>query len=261
MRVDKEKSYLFHDVDRHGTVKNPVKDMLVNEFTLMLRFTPDFDSINEVLNRRKDNPKYDTVYHKTCVIGKNGKHTGIFFTSFIDQTGKTHHSVEYEWWQNPLWEKNQNPDEDEVKSLKVYVNIEENNTFDVTIEKYKGNFEMSVNGKKVKENYNCIIDYSMSLMWLGAANRLLDDSDKYDEGFACVFEGDLKLLHLQESPMMSFKQDVFFNDYNKFKSYGFDTVGEKIFISTDFSETTELKARDYSGNGLHPLVYSKEWIG
>lgn len=261
MRVDKQKTYLFHDVDRHGTVKNPVSGMLVNEFTIMMRFTPDFNSINEVLERRKANPKFDTVYHKTCVLGKNGKHTGIFYTSYINDIGETIHSVEYEWWQNPLWEKNQNQEEDEVKSLKIFVDPNVNSTFDVVVEKYNGKFILSVNGEKVEGEYNCIIDYSMALMWLGAANRLLDDSDKYDEGFACVYEGDVSLLHMQESPMMSFKQDVFFEDYNKFKSYGFDTTQDVIYISTDFSETTELKARDFSGNGLHPLVYSKEWIG
>lgn len=261
MRVDKQKTYLFHDVDRHGTVKNPVSGMLVNEFTVMIRFKPDIDSINEVLNKRKNNPRFETVYHKTCVLGKNGKHTGIFFTSFINNEGKVIHSVEYEWWQNPNWEKNKNPEEDEVKSLKVFVDPTVDEYYDVVVTKYNGEIKLIVNGKEEKEDYNCIIDYSMSLMWLGAANRLLDETDTYDEGFACVFEGDVSLLHVQEAPLMSFSKDVFFNDYKQFKARGFNTKDDVIYISTDFSETTELKARDYSGNGLHPLVYSKEWIG
>lgn len=261
MRLDTHKTFLFHDVDRHGTVKNPVSGMLVGDFTIMIRFSPDLNSIKEVLERRKDNPKYDTVYHKTCVLGKNGKHTGVFFTSYINGVGELVHSVEYEWWQNPLWEKNQNPEEDEVKSLKIFVDPNTVSTFDVIVEKYKGKISMQVNDERVEDTYDCVIDYSMSLMWLGAANRLLDDSDKYDEGFACVYTGDVSLLHVQQAPMMKFKQEVFFNDFDKFKNFGYDTIQDIIYISTDFSQTTELKARDFSGNGLHPLVYSREWIG
>ena len=98
------------------------------------------------------------------------------------------------------------------------------------------------------------------MMWLGAANRLLDSSDQYDEGFACIYEGERNKLHIQKAPLMGHSKRLFFDDFDKFKSFGYNVEDDGVFVSTDFSQTTALKARDFSGNGLHPMVYRKEWI-
>ena len=259
MRVDFDKTYLFHDIDRHGTVKNTISGLLVDDFTMMISFLPDWESIDRILERRKNNPKFDTVYHQTCVIGKNGKHTGLFFTSHINQEGDTQHLIEYEWWQNPKWEQNRDSNEDEVQTLKIYVE-KQDTPFEVMVERYNDVYKIKIGEEEVSGKADCVIDYSKSMMWLGAANRLLDGSDQFDEGFARIFEGEINKLHIQRAPMMLHLKNVFFDDFDKFKSFGYNVEDDGVFVSTDFSQTTALKARDFSGNGLHPMVYRKEWI-
>jgi len=262
MRLDKENSYLFYDIDRHGTIYNQASGMLVNEFTMMLRFKPDVEDITNVLERRKDHPSFkDCVYHKQCIIGKNGKHQGLFFTSLIDSRGEIVHCIEYEWWQNVLWEQNQNPDDDTVQAIKFYVDPHEDEYYDVVVIKDGEKVTVDVNGKKQELPYSCIIDYSMALMWLGAANRLLDDTDEYDEGFACIYTGDIDLLHVQDSPLGLDKIELFFEDFQKFNELKLDPRENTIYVSTNFAEITPYKVRDYSGNGLHPLLFNREWIG
>jgi hypothetical protein len=259
MRVDFDKTYLFHDIDRHGTVKNTISGLLVDDFTMMISFLPDWDSIDKVLERRKSNPKYDVVYHQSCIIGKNGKHTGLFFTSHINQQGDTNHLIEYEWWQNPKWEQNRDSNEDEVQTLKIYIE-KQDTPYEVIAEKYNDEYKIKIGEQELTGKANCVIDYSKSMMWLGAANRLLDGSDQFDEGFARIFEGEINKLHIQKAPMMGYSKRLFFDDFDKFKSFGYNVEDDGVFISTDFSQTTALKARDFSGNGLHPMVYRKEWI-
>lgn len=262
MRLDKEHSYIFHDIDRHGVFTNNVKSMFVNDFTLLARFEPDYEYINKVLEERKNNPKFkDSVYNKQCIIGKNGKHIGLFFTSLIDDSGDIVYNVEYEWWQNPNIIGEQKPEEDECVAVRFWLGKEPIKTFDVVVEKYNGEFKVNLNGETISEPHTNIIDYSNSFVWVGAANRLLDDTDEYDHDFACVYTGDLLLLHNQEAKMFEKTKEIFFKDYKKFKDKGFKTKEDVVYVSTDFSEVTPYKVRDFSGNGTHPLLYNKEWIG
>lgn len=268
MRLDKDTTFLFHDIDRHGVQKNYPSGMLVNDFTLMMRIKPDLKEINKVIKRRRQNPDSHkhysmpgTVYHKQCIFGKNGKHTGLFFATFLDEKQNLVHSIEYEWWQNPNWEINQNEEEDEMKAVKIFIERSPDRYFDIIVKKYDNKFSLTVDGVTESLEYNNVIDYSQSLMWLGAANRLLDDTEFYDEGFTCLFTGDVTLLHMQEAPLGDDNIKLFFKNYDDFKKLGFKTVEDVVYISTNFAEVTSFKVRDYSGNGLHPLVYSKEWIG
>jgi len=81
MRVDFDKTFLFHDIDRHGTVKNAISGLLVDDFTMMISFLPDWDSIDRVLERRKNNPKFDVTYHQTCII--ETENTLVYFSLLI----------------------------------------------------------------------------------------------------------------------------------------------------------------------------------
>jgi len=261
MILNKERSYIFYDIDRHGVYINPVSDMFGDKFTMLCRFTPDYDHIQKTLESRRDNSKFNRVFHKQCIVGKNGKHTGLFFTSLIDDSGDIVHTVEYEWWQNPLWEQNQSEDDDECKAIRFPVDPYQTDTFEVVVKKYDGVFEVTMNGKTQSLEYDCIIDYSKSFVWIGAANRLLDDSEAYDEGFACLYTGDISLLHMQETEMNQSDIDLCFTNFKSFRERGYNTKEDVLFISTDFSETTPYKARDFSGNGTHPLLYNPHWIG
>ena len=262
MKLHKEYTYLFHDIDRHGVRKNHTSPMLLNDFTSLVRFKPDLDLIFELLEERKLDPYFTpTVYVKQCIFGKNGKHTGLFLTSFIDETNIVKHFIEYEWWQNPNWENDPDPSKDEVKKAKVEVQPEYDGWYEVIVEKYHETVKVIVAGiGEDSASVDGMIDYSMSLMWCGSATGLQDADGKISQVFQCLFTGDISLLHMQEATMSSEQKKLCFGNYNAFKDEGFDCIGDVIFISTNFSETTPLKARDFSGNGMHLLKYNKEWI-
>lgn len=269
MKLNRDNTYLFYDIDRHGTIFNQAPQMLVNEFTLLCRFYPDFDHLENKFKELKEKHPDRNPYVKQCIVAKNGKHMGLFFTSYYDDHGNLLHCIEYEWWQNPLWEQNQSMDDDECKNVQIYLNPNDYEYFDVVVTKYDSKFKIVVKGNKEfdrieqkKEHlYDCVIDYSKSLMWLGAANRLLDDTENYDESFACIYTGEINLLHVQETRMTKPQIDLFFEDFNKFLELKLDARKNTIYVSTDFGQVTPYKVRDYSGNGLHPLLFNKEWIG
>lgn len=261
MRLDLENSYLFHDIDKHGTIINGSKQMLVNDTTMLVRFQPDLEHIDNIISSILEDPKFPTPYVKQCIIGKNGKHTGLFFTTFVNYEGDKVYSVEYEWWQNPKWEENKNPAEDEVKAVKVFVNPHTNPTFDVVVNKRNGMIGLLVNGAYTADTYDCIIDYSQSLMWMGVANKLAQDYSVPFDHFACLYVGDISLVHVQESPLTNKEIDLFFNDFYEFLNLKIDVRKHKVYVTTNFSQTTPYKVRDFSGNGLHPLLFNHEWIG
>lgn len=261
MRLDLDNSYLFHDIDKHGTIINGSKQMLVNDTTMLVRFQPDLEHIDAVIEKITGDPKFPTPYVKQCIVGKNGKHTGLFFTTFVNFEGEKIYSVEYEWWQNPNWEQNKNPAEDEVKAVKVFVTPNETPSFDVVVNKRNGVIGLNVNGETAAEPYNCIIDYSQALMWMGVANKLSQDLSVDFDHFACLYVGDISLLHVQETPLTNEEVNLFFNSFDKFLDLKIDVRNNKVYVTTDFSQTTPYKVRDFSGNGLHPLLFNHEWIG
>jgi hypothetical protein len=262
MYLNRDHTYLFHDIDRHGVRKNHTSGMLLNDFTALIRFKPDLNHIYELLEERKDDPFFNkTVYVKQCLFGKNGKHTGLFLTTFIDETNLVKHFIEYEWWQNPNWDNDPDPSKDEVKKATVPVQPEFDGWYDVVVKKYNDTVELEVIGigKELTE-VNGMIDYSLSLMWCGTATGLPDGEGEISQVFQCLYTGDLSLIHIQEATMSEDTIKLAFQNYPSFRDEGFDTVGDVIYISTNFEECTPLKARDYSGNGMHLLKYNKEWI-
>ena len=261
MRLDLDNSYLFHDIDKHGTIINGSKQMLVNDTTMLVRFKPDLDHIDKIIKSIEDDPNFSTPYVKQCIVGKNGKHTGLFFTTFVNYQGNKVYSVEYEWWQNPNWEETKNPDLDEVKAVKVFVNPLETNSFDVVVNKRNGVIDLTVNGEHQADTYDGIIDYSQSLMWLGVANKLTQDNTVPFDHFACLYVGDISLIHVQETPLTKEDTELFFKDFYEFLNLGIDVKENVVYVTTDFSQTTPYKVRDFSGNGLHPLLFNHEWIG
>ena len=176
MYLNRDHTYLFHDIDRHGVRKNHTSGMLLNDFTALIRFKPDLDHIYELLEERKDDPFFNqTVYVKQCLFGKNGKHTGLFLTTFIDETNLVKHFIEYEWWQNPNWDNDPDPSKDEVKKATVPVQPEFDGWYDVVVKKYNDTVELEVIGiGKESTEVNGMIDYSLSLMWCGTATGLPD---------------------------------------------------------------------------------------
>lgn len=261
MRLHKDNVYLFHDVDKHGTIVNQTSGMFVEDFTLLTRVEPDFQYINGVLKHRQESPDYPNAYLKQCIVGKNGKHTGLFLTSFINDNGQVQHMFEYEWWQNPRWEETKDSSLDEVKSISISVNAENVKSFDISSVRVGTNIILTVNDEEVTGEIDCMIDYSQSLTWLGTANMLIPKGIEIDEDFVCIFTGDIKLLHMQDKPLSKEYIELFFTNFYSFLNLKLDVNDNIIYFTSNFSQTTPYKVRDFSGNGLHPLVFNHEWIG
>lgn len=250
MKIDKNNTFLFHNVDRHGLIFNHVRDMIVGEFTLLIEFKPDIEHIREKLNTE---PNY-----QQCIVGKNGKHTGLFICAY-DIDGEPHLNLEYQWWQNPLWEQNQNPEEDEFKNVIVPIKVDVDSTYRVIVQKTKREISVECNLNKKSLEFDSIIDYSNSLMWLGAANRLNDTPD-IEDPYNNIFTGEILKMHLQEKSIEHEHIKLFFDDYNKFLDLKLDVKKNKVFFTSDFSNITPYKILDQSGNGNHPIIFRLEWL-
>jgi hypothetical protein len=255
MRLNTEDTYIFYDIDKHGTIFNHSQMMFRRDFVLMTRIAPDLDSVDEVLARP------EVGYHKQCVIGKNGKHTGLFFTSLINHAGETVHLVEYCWWQNPKGGDPRDESLDEEQSLKIYVTAEECRELDIVATRFDDTIVLTVNGREIEGQVNNMIDYSTSHMWVGAANMLKFAKPDFDPHFACMYTGDISLMHIQEAPLPQKHIKTFFDNFWEFLDLKLDVKENCIYCTTNFQERTPYKVRDYSGNGFHPLLFSHDWIG
>ena len=148
-----------------------------------------------------------------------------------------------------------------VAKASLMVEPEFDGTYNVVIKKYNNEVTIDIPGIGTNScAVNGMIDYTKALMWCGTATGLPNEDGETPQVFQCVYTGDISLLHIQEASMSENDIKLAFNDYEQFKDNGFDTKGDAIYISTNFEETTPLKARDYSGNGMHLLKYDYRWI-
>lgn len=253
MFLSKDNTYLFHNIDRHGLIVNKVQDMLFWKFTLLVEIKPDFNYIKEKL-KHVDN-------FQQCIIGKNGKHTGLFLCAYIID-GSIHCNLEYQWWELGGRVTNHAVtyvNEEVFKNIILPVHIEENSIFKIIVQKTAKEIVIESNGNRVSESYGDFIDYTTALMWLGAANRLNDSLDAEDP-YNNIYQGDIFKLHLQDVPLREEYKKLFFNDYKKFLDLKLDIKKNKVYITTDFSEISPYKILDQSGNGNHPIIFRNEWI-
>ena len=258
MRLDYKKTLLVLNFDKHQILTNTSKELLVDNFTLLTTFSPDIKFINkEVAKLKKAHPTTD-AYVKMYVVAKSGQHQGLAFTAWQGD-GDIVYSVEYEWWEK-------REDGDYVKEMKVFLpEVKDKVNINAIVQKTKDKYIFSVDNQQgfyeqKSLNYDTLIDYKDSLAWIGAANRLILDDERYEDVEARVYVGEISKIHIQGKDIKKEKIDLFFEDYLKFKEEGFKFKEDQIFFSTDFSEQTLHKVKDYSGNGLHLLVYNKHWV-
>ncbi len=97
-----------------------------------------------------------------------------------------------------------------------------------------------------------LCDYSFSMLWIGAANRIVEDHNH-------VFIGDIDILHLQESYLDDEYCKLFFSDFDKFLPIAKNPENIPIYTG-DFKDTTPYRIMDLSENGNHPIIFRKEWM-
>lgn len=254
MKLNQDNSYVFLNGNKHGLIKWESKDsMLAEEFTILAKFTPDYDKMDELLDDK------DVV--QQVVLGRNGKHMGLCFIGYkasFDGVSKKYYKVSYEWWQNPEWEKTQDPSLDQPKDVFID-NLERGTTFKVHVQKKDNKFFIDVNGQTSSNEYDSIIDYSDCLCWIGCGNKtFLDPEDIRLHG--CIYHGDISMLHIQDGLLLNKDIDLFYEDIDLFLAYNGSREDNVVYFSSDFKDTTAYKVMDKSANGNHPMLFSKEWL-
>jgi len=240
MRFTDENSYLFPTGNKNGLITNETYNIFADDCTIFIRFTPDLD---EYVNRMGAGDRYHG-----CVLGKNGMHIGIFFTSFRGGDNKISYLIGFEYWVD---------EEDGSKGLR-YMNFPVPESkfgkhFDVTVRRLNDEFIFSVDGQWKRLPAAGLIDYSFNFLWLGAATRISESHNN-------IYYGDIDKVHIQYGACDDKDERHFFRKYDKFlETINNDTDRQCIF-TTDFSRTTEYKIEDQSPNGNHPIKYSKQWL-
>lgn len=246
MIIGYENSYLFPIGNKNGLVGNETVDFFTKDCTILTSFKPDLEECVKEIGE-------DGRYVGT-VVGKNGKHVGIFFIVYKDGLDNLHYQVSLEYWQNPLWEQNQSEADDELKRVDFEFTPEQcENGFDVSLKRVGSKFIITVNGESREAEINGLIDYTYSFMWIGAASRL-------SEFQPCIFYGNIDKMHIQYGATSEDEDELFFNNYESFINKLDKNKNDKNVFTSDFRMYTPYKIFDQSNNGNHPIKYSKIWL-
>lgn len=253
MRVDKDTTYIFDPFNKYGIIKKPASKMFRGDFSLILAVKPDYIIVEKQLREELDkNP--DTAYNNGCITGLNGKHLGVFLSSYFNSDNEVQHDIKFEWWESTK-------DGDLPKNISINVNSILDRRLLIHLTRYNGEYTIDVNGNKKSLPHKELSDYSVSWCWLGAANKLNIGKEDYDEKFASIFTGEIFRYHYQETPLDQETVDDIYDAYEYFKSNNLrDNIKENIYISTDFKTYTPYKIRDYSDNGNHFIKLDKNWF-
>ena len=251
MKFGFDNSYVFLNGNKHGLITNLSTDAFTSEdFTILANISPDYDKMDELLK--------DNNWVHQMIVGKNGKHIGLCFTGFVDDSKNIHYHLSFEWWQNPSKEENKNPDQDEVQSIQIKLERDEKN-IPVKLVKFNNKFELNVNDSVKTKQYTNIIDYSTSFLWLGCANRIHKTLEETKE-FGSIYYGSINKIHIQEGLLLTKDVELFYSDFETFCHFFGTNNGVKAYFSSDFSQISLYKIKDHSNNGNHALLFSSEWL-
>jgi hypothetical protein len=238
MKFDEKESYVFEIANKNELINNLSKDFFTRDCTVLARFTPDFETMQQ---RYDEHNRY-----VGCVVGKNGHHMGVMVEAHTTAEGYNYRSVSFEYWVNV----------DEGMDIRqIQFTIPEEN-YDQPIEfilKRRDNkFIAEYNGEVKEGDCTNLADYSFSMVWIGAANRIVEDHNH-------IFLGDIDILHLQETYLDDEYCKLFFRDFDKFLPIAKNPNNIPIYTG-DFKDTTPYRIKDLSGNGNHPIIFRKEWM-
>ena len=152
------------------------------------------------------------------------------------------------------WEFNSETQSNEIRQIKFYLTEEDFDEYlDVTIKRKENKFIVEFKGEVKEGTCENLADYSFSMLWIGAANRIVEDHNH-------IFYGDIDKLHLQEAYLDDQYCKLFFNDYYKFLSEIGSKAEQRPIFSGDFKDITPYRIKDLSNNGNHPIIFRKEWM-
>lgn len=241
MKFNGQLSYLFHTDNNSGLIKNNIYQVYNGECTILCRFKPDLDAMIDSLPE-------ETGYISTGIVCKNGKHIGIFFKIFRNYVGTAKWVCRFSF---EFWEKG------ELEQKTVDVDFTEDDFdgkwFDIEFYQSDKEFTLTVNGKSETREYFNLVDYTHSYLWIGCANRLALD-------WKHELLGEIDKLAIDLEPVIPFKKDLFFNDFNAYIDNILRSKNSKAVFVSNLKKTTYYKIHDDSGNGNHPIKYDEEWV-
>lgn len=238
MRFDEKESYVFEIGNKNGLINNLSGTFFTKDATVLVRFTPDFEAMEE---RFDEHNRY-----VGCVVGRNGHHMGIMVEAHTTPEGYKHRTVGFEFWINT---------EDGMDIRQIQYNISErdpNLPIEFILKRRDGKFIAEFDGEIKEEDCNNLTDYGFSMLWIGAANKIIEDHNH-------IFIGDIDILHLQESYLDDEYCKLFFSNFEKFIPIAKDPSNVPIYTG-DFKDVTPYRIKDLSGNGNHPIIFRKEWM-
>lgn len=249
MRLDRNNVYLFNTDNRYGIIEHTHLELFKGEFSIAITVRPDYRGI---LKEFEETNKGDlnSSYYNGCIVGATGAHQGAFI-SLCYKDSIPHFTFAYRWFEEGEIEK----------SIDLPLNPDLDLTLDIVVHKLDSRFYINVNGTKALSPYGNIIDYEYSYKWVGCANNLGAGKEGYDERYASIFQGDLTKLHIQNKLMSKLETDLVFKDYKLFKdSYLYLETTNSVLFSSDFSEFTPYKVKDFSANRNNIIKYDPRWF-
>jgi len=238
MIFNEKESYVFEIANKNELINNLSKDFFTRDCTVLVRFTPDFETMQQ---RYDEHNRY-----VGCVVGKNGHHMGVMVEAHTTAEGYNYRSVSFEYWVNV---------EEGMDIRQIQFTIPEekyDQPIEFILKRRDNKFIAEYNGEIKEGDCTDLADYSFSMVWIGAANRIVEDHNH-------IFLGDIDILHLQETYLDDEYCKLFFRDFDKFLPIAKNPDNIPIYTG-DFKDTTPYRIKDLSGNGNHPIIFRKEWM-
>lgn len=238
MILDEKESYVFEVANKNNLIDNLAKTFFTRDCSLAIRFTPDYQKMAENYDEHNR--------HVGCIVGRNGHHMGVMVEDHTTGDGHKHRTIGFEYWVNT---------DDGMDIRQIQFNVsdrEEGKPVDLVVVREDDKFKVTFEGETKEGDCSNLADYGFSMLWIGAANKIIEDHQH-------VYYGDIDKLHLQESVMGKESVELFFNNFDSF----IETVGDPFtrpVFTGNFKETTPYRLRDLSGNGNHPIIFRKEWM-
>jgi len=240
MKIGFDNSYLFPAGNKNGLVRNEPDFIWTKDCTVLVRFKPDLKKYYGSIG--------DNVRKAGCILGKNGKHIGIFYSLGKDGND-IYHFLLFEYWV-----LNKETGQDEIKTLVFDVtHLKDEEYFDVILKRENNKFSLEYKGEIKSDNVEELADYSYSFLWIGAATRVNSDHNE-------VFYGDIFKMHIQYGITPQEDIDLFFDNYDEFLYKTKSLTNTENIFTSNFKDLTEYKILDQSLNGNHPIKYSKQWL-
>jgi len=246
MRLDKSNTYLFSIDNKYDLIKRNYHQIFKDESVIALVVAPDYEAIRSRVTQSK--------FYNGCIVGATGMHQGVFVAAKMDGNNNIFFYLSYQWWEHQ-------PEGTVQKTIDVPLIPDKHLVFKVTISRFNSKFYVNVSGDKFSAPYSHLIDYEKSLKWVGCGNNLGAGKEGYDEDYASIFIGDISKLHIQNKLMGKADLDSLFDNYEEFKhNYLYGENSESVIFSSDFTETTPYKVKDYSSNKNNIIKYDPLWF-